>query len=113
MSAVTDPNKLRKDDPADPEVCMVYYYHKLIKSSNISEICSECKRGERGCVYCKKELARNIIEFLKPMRERRKYYEDRPEEVERILKEGTSATRKKAQEIMKRVRKNMKLDYFD
>ena len=113
MSAVTDPNKLRKDDPANPDVCMVYYYHKLIKSPNISEVCSECKRGERGCVYCKKELARNIIEFLRPMRERRKYYEDRPEEVERILKEGTAATRKKAQEIMKRVRKNMKLDYFN
>lgn len=113
MSAVTDPNKIKKDDPADPEVCMVYYYHKLIGNPNISEVCSECKNGERGCVFCKKELARQIIEFLKPMQERRKYYEDRPEEVEKILKEGTEATRKKAQEVMKRVRSNMKLDYFE
>ena len=113
MSAVTDPNKLRKDDPANPEVCMVYYYHKLIGNPNVSEVCNECKNGERGCVFCKKELAREIIEFLKPIQERRKYYEDRPEEVERILKEGTEATKRKAEEVMRRVRKNMKLDYFE
>ena len=113
MTAVTDPNKLRKDDPANPEVCMVYYYHKLIKNPNISEVCTECKNGERGCVACKKELANKITEFLSPMQERRKYYEERPEEVEKILKEGTLATKKKAEEVMKRVRKNMKLDYFE
>ena len=113
MSAVTDPNKLRKDDPANPEVCMVYYYHKLIKNPNISAVCSECKKGERGCVFCKKELSRAMVEFLKPIQDRRKYYEDRPEEVERILKEGTTATKRKAEEIMKRVRKNMQLDYFE
>jgi tryptophanyl-tRNA synthetase len=113
MSAVTDPNKIRKDDPADPESCMVYYYHKLIKNPNIAAVCSECKKGERGCVFCKKELSREIIEFLKPIQERRKYYEERPEEVEKILKEGTEATKRKAEEVMKRVRKNMKLDYFE
>ena len=113
MSAVTDPNKLRKDDPANPEVCMVYYYHKLIRNEDIAKVCSECKSGQRGCVYCKKELARKISEFLAPMQERRKYYEDRPEEVERILKEGTQATKRKAEEVMRRVRENMKLDYFE
>ena len=113
MNAVTDPKKLRKDDPANPEVCMVYYYHKLIGNPNVSTVCSECKKGERGCVFCKKELSRAIIEFLKPIQERRKYYEERPEEVERILKEGTMATKKKAEEVMRRVRKNMKLDYFE
>ena len=113
MSAVTDPNKIRKDDPADPEKCMVYYYHKLIKNPNISAVCSECKNGERGCVFCKKELVRNLVEFLSPMQERRKYYEEHPELVEQILKEGTEATKKKAEEVMRRVRKNMKLDYFE
>lgn len=113
MQAVTDPNKLRKDDPANPEVCMVYYYHKLINNPNISTVCSECKNGQRGCVNCKSELAQELIEFLKPMQERRKYYEERPEEVEKILKEGTAATKSKAEEVMRRVRKNMKLDYFE
>ena len=113
MSAVTDPNKIKKDDPANPDVCMVYYYHKLFGSDNIDTICSECKKGERGCVACKKELASFISEYLKPIREKRKYYEEHPEEVERILKEGTEAARNRAKEVMKRVRKNMKLDYFE
>lgn len=112
-SAVTDPQKIRKDDKADPNKCMVYYYHKLIKNPDISTICTECQNGERGCVYCKKELCRALNEFLKPIRERRAYYDEHPEEVEKILKEGTLATRRKVEEIMKTVRKNMKLDYFE
>lgn len=113
MSAVTDTKKIKKDDPADPNVCMVYYYHKLIGSKNLDTICSECKNGQRGCVGCKKELIKEMVEFLKPIQEKRKYYEEHPEEVEQILQEGTEAARKKAKEVMKRVRKSMKLDYFE
>lgn len=113
MSAVTDTKKIKKDDPADPNVCMVYYYHKLIGNKNLDTICSECKKGERGCVGCKKELIKEMVEFLRPIQERRKYYEEHPEEVEQILKDGTEAARIKAKEVMKRVRKNMKLDYFE
>ncbi len=43
MSAVTDKNKIKKDDPADPNVCMVYYYHKIINNDNLDTICNECK----------------------------------------------------------------------
>ena len=113
MSATTDPNKIKKDDPANPEVCMVYYYHKLFENNDLDKICSECKKGERGCVACKKELAQKIDDYLRPMRERRKYYEQHPEEVEKILKNGTEAARNRAKKVMNRVRKNMKLDYFE
>ena len=113
MSAVTDTNKIRKDDPADPNVCMVYYYHQLVKNPNVANVCEECKHGQRGCVYCKKELSRAIVDFLSPIQERRKYYEERPELVEKILKEGTEATKKKAETVMKKVRENMQLDYFN
>ena len=113
MSAVTDPSKIKKDDPANPDICMVYYYHKLLKNSNLDTVCSECKAGSRGCVACKKELIKVMTEFLGPLQERRKYYEELPEEVEQILKEGTMAARIRAQEVMKRVRKSMKLDYFE
>ena len=67
MGAVTDPKKIKKDDPADPKVCMVYYYHKLINNPNLNTICKECKKGERGCVACKKELIEkmNVTESLK------------------------------------------------
>jgi len=112
MAAVTDPNKLKKDDPADPEVCMVYYYHKLVnKEENVSKICSECKKGERGCVQCKRELIEEMKNFLTPIREKRKYYEEHPEEVKQILEEGTNKAREKAKETMRDVKKAMRIDY--
>ncbi len=114
MSAVTDPNRIKKDDLGNPDVCMVAYYHKLFSSKEVCEkACSECKLGARGCVACKRELANNIIEFLRPMREKRAYYEAHPEEVDRILKEGTERARKTAKETMKKVKKAMMLDYFE
>ncbi len=113
MSAVTDTNKIKKDDPANPNKCMVYYYHKLIENPKIKTVCTECKKGERGCVQCKKELIEKLSEFLKPIQEKRKYYEEHPKEVEQILKDGTEAARKRAKEVMKRTRKSMKLDYFE
>ena len=112
MGAVTDPNKIKKDDPADPEVCMVYYYHKLVNNEdNVKKICSECKSGSRGCVQCKRELIAAMNEFLKPIKEKRKYYDEHPEVVDKILKEGTEAAKAKAEEQMKKVRKAMKIDY--
>ncbi len=113
MGAITDPNKIKKDDPANPEICMVYYYHKLLKNPNLDTVCKECKAGCRGCVACKRELIQLMLAFLKPIQEKRKYYEDHPEEVKKILEEGTEAARIRAKEVMKRVRKNMKLDYFE
>ena len=111
MGAITDPNKIKKDDPANPDVCMVYYYHKLVSKDNLETVCSECKKGERGCVQCKKELINAMNDFLKPIQDRRKFYEENSEEVKRILDEGTYIARKKAQTKMQDVRKAMKIDY--
>lgn len=111
MSAVTDTNKIRKDDPANPDKCMVYYYHKLINNPNLETVCSECKNGSRGCVQCKRELINYMNEFLKPIREKRKYYESHPEEVEKILKDGTKIAKEKAESTMKNVKSAMKIDY--
>ena len=60
----------------------------------------------------KKQLAKNINEFLNPIREKRKYYEEHPEIVDKILIEGTEKARKEAQHTVKKVKKAMKLDYF-
>ena len=111
MSAVTDTNKIRKDDPADPDKCMVYYYHKLIQNPDLDTICSECKEGKRGCVQCKKELINHMNQFLAPIREKRKYYEEHPDEVDQILKDGTKIAKEKAEEVMKRVKSAMMIDY--
>ena len=114
MSAVTDPNRIKKDDLGNPDVCMVAYYHNLFSSKDACEkACAECRAGQRGCVGCKRELAANIIEFLRPMREKRAYYEAHPEEVDRILKEGTEKARKVAKETMRKVKEAMMLNYFE
>ena len=114
MSAVTDPNRIKKDDLGNPDICMVAYYHNLFTNSeDVKKICEECRAGKRGCVACKKQLAKNIIEYLRPIREKRKYYEENIELVDEILKEGTEKARKTAKETMKKVKSAMKLDYFD
>ena len=59
------------------------------------------------------DIGYHIIEFLKPMREKRAYYEAHPEEVDRILKEGTERARKTAKETMRKVKEAMKLNYFE
>ncbi len=111
--ATTDSNKIKKDDPANPEICNVFYYHKIYSKDNLDTICKECKNGTRGCVACKKELAKNINEYLKPIREKRKYYEERPELVQKILEEGTEKARKKALNTIKKVKKSMHINYFE
>ena len=112
MGAVTDPNKIKKDDPANPDICMVYYYHKLINNeNNLNTICSECKKGSRGCVQCKKELIEKMNEFLSDIRARRKHYEEHPEIVNEILEKGTNKAREKAKEQMAKVKHAMKIDY--
>ena len=114
MSAVTDPNRIKKDDLGNPDICMVAYYHNLFSTKEeVKTVCEECKLGKRGCVACKKELAKNICEYLKPIREKRKYYEEHPEEVDKILIEGTEKARKTAKQTMKKIKQAMKLDYFE
>ena len=112
MSAVTDPKRIKKDDLGNPDVCMVAYYHNLFtKPEDVKTVCEECKLGKRGCVACKKQLAQNIIEELRPIREKRAYYEEHPEEVDRILMEGTKKAQEEAKATMKTIKKAMMLDY--
>ncbi len=108
--AITDPNKIKKDDPANPDVCMVFYYHKLV-NKNYKDICSNCKKGSIGCVSCKNDLTEKLIEFLKPIQEKRASYSD--EDIINILKDGTKKASEVAKNKMELVRKNMKIDYFN
>ncbi len=112
MGALTDPARIKKDDPGNPDICMVYYYHKLFSDENTCKnVCEECKKGLRGCVACKRQLIENINKELEPIREKRHYYENNPKEVMDILMAGTAHAREKAKETMEKVKKAMKLDY--
>ena len=113
MGAVTDPGRIKKDDPGNPDICMVAYYHNLFtEPDECQKVCEECKAGARGCVACKKQLINNIIEYLKPIKEKRAYYEQHPEIVDKIILDGTKKAQKEAKETMKKIKQAMKLDYF-
>ena len=113
MNAVTDTKRKKKDDPGNPNICMVAYYHNLFTKNEYENICEECKKGKRGCVACKRQLINSINNELEPIREKRKYYEERPELVKEILMEGTKKAQGIAKETMKKVKQAMKLDYFE
>ena len=114
MGAVTDPGRIKKDDLGNPDICMVAYYHDLFTNpEDVKIVCQECREGKRGCVACKKQLAANIIEKLRTIREKRKYYEERPELLDEILINGTKKAQEIAKETMRKVKANMKLNYFD
>ena len=111
-NALTDPARIRKDDPGHPDVCMVYYYHNLFtEKQECKNICEECKMGKRGCVACKAQLINSINAKLGPIRDRRHYLEEHPEEVKKVLREGTDHARTIAKETITKVKKSMKLDY--
>ncbi len=110
--AVTDPNRIRIDDPGNPEDCTVFEYHKAFNKEEVEEIRTRCKKGTIGCVACKERLADKINEFLDPMRERRRKYKENPKLIEEILYAGTKKAKEEAQETIKMVKDVMKVDYF-
>jgi len=112
MRAITDPQRKRRDDPGDPEVCNIFAYHKLFSSDDeVKEIDGECRKGTIGCVDCKKRCIANAIEFWKPIQERRKKWEGRDAELINIAREGSKKARVVAAETMNAVRSAMGLVY--
>lgn len=111
-TAVTDPARIRKDDPGHPDVCTVFEYHKVFTKSEVDNIEDMCKKGCIGCVACKKKLAESINSLLVPMNERRQKYIENPKIVDDILKEGTARAKKVAEETMREVRDAMQISYF-
>ncbi len=111
MTAITDRSRLRKDDLGHPEECEVAFkYWKIFGSEEeIATIRCECEKGLRGCAQCKRQLGDKINAKLAAIREKRKYYEEHPQEVEQIIKDGSAKARVKAQEILKQVRELVKM----
>ena len=107
---LTDPQRARKSDPGDPDVCNVYEFHKLYSDNQtVERINQECRTAEIGCVECKKIMARYLINALEPMREKRIYYETRPHLVDEIIVDGCDKARKVAQQTMAEVKAAIKM----
>ena len=111
MSAITDRSRMRKDDPGHPDECEVAFkYWKIFgDETEIETVKCECEKGQRGCADCKRQLGTKINERLAIIRERRRYYEEHPEEVERIILEGSKKARIEAQKVLEKVRALVKM----
>jgi tryptophanyl-tRNA synthetase len=108
-TAVTDPQKIRRNDPGRPDICLVFTYHNKFNSGEVPEIRTGCESGALGCVDCKTRCAEKIIDSLAPLREKRLYYENNIAEVKDILHEGEKKARTKAQNTMHDVRQAMNM----
>ena len=111
MTAITDRSRLRKDDLGHPDECEVAFkYWKIFGSEEeVQTVRSECEQGLRGCAQCKRQLGEKINETFAQIRERRKYYEEHPEIVEKIIAEGSAKAREKAREVLTKVRSLVKM----
>ncbi len=105
MKMLTDPKRLRRSDPGDPDVCNVFTMHKIFSSQEeVDMINVECRRAGIGCVDCKKIYAKNLNTHLAPFRERRQEFAQKPQQVMDILVDGADRARAIAQETMREVR---------
>lgn len=112
MSIYTDPNRVHATDPGKIEGNPVFIYHDTFNPNKeeVKDLKERYKKGTVGDIEVKEKLFTALNDFLTPIREKRKYYEDRPDEARQILVEGTKRARKVVQEVMKRVRERTKID---
>lgn len=106
---ITDPARIRKNDPGHPEVCVVHKYHSIYNPSELAGIEEQCRRGEIGCVACKKMMHESLNRILAPLRERRREITARRGYVREVLAEGALKARREASETLRMVREAMKI----
>lgn len=108
---VTDPARIRKDDPGHPDVCTVYAFHKIFNENEVDDISEACKKGQIGCVECKKKLYEKVVDFMAPIYEKRNEILKKPDYIKQVIENGNKKATIKAAETMNEVRKAMKIDW--
>ena len=110
LSMLTDPQRARRDDPGDPDVCNLFPFHKLYSSKEMQEeIIPACRTAKIGCGDCKLKLVDSMLEGLRPMMEKRRVIVSKPKEVKEILRAGTEKARKVASATLREVKECMKI----
>ena len=108
----TDPARVRRTDPGEPERCPVWQLHKIYSSDETKAWVQEgCRSAGIGCLDCKRPLIEAILQELEPIRERAKEFVESPEAVQRIITDGCEAAREVARETLNEVRRAMGLAY--
>ncbi|NMC34260.1 MAG: tryptophan--tRNA ligase [Veillonellaceae bacterium] len=114
MTMKTDPARLKRTDPGNPDVCNVFTMHKIFSPKEDVEMVNiECRRAGIGCVDCKKLYAKHLNDHLAPFRERRAQFAKKPDEVNDILVDGARRARAIASQTMKEVREAVGLPQMD
>jgi tryptophanyl-tRNA synthetase len=109
---ITDPARIRRTDPGNPDVCPVGDLHKIFSDQNtIAKVYEGCRSAGIGCIECKGWAADALVQILNPMQERRKKYEESPGLAWDILESGSARARQIAEATMSDVRRSMGLDY--
>lgn len=111
---VTDPARVRRSDPGNPDVCPVGDLHKIFSSKEtLAKVYEGCRSASIGCIECKGWAADSLVQLLSPMQERRKKFEENPRLAWDILEDGTERARKAAGKTMvdARAAMGMSLEY--
>jgi tryptophanyl-tRNA synthetase len=108
---VTDPARIRRTDPGNPDVCPVFDLHKVFSTSEVqSEAAEGCRTAGIGCIQCKGWLADSIVREITPIQERRRVLESDPGNVDAILWDGSARARRRAIQTLQHVRQAMGLE---
>jgi len=109
-SMMTDPARIRRNDPGDPDVCVAFNLHRIyVPQEKLDEIIPACRNATIGCVECKKILAEHLNEQLAPCRARRLELAEQPDFVENLLQKGSARASKISDSVMTEVRAALKL----
>jgi tryptophanyl-tRNA synthetase len=112
MTMFTDPNRIRRKDPGNPDICNLFQFHKLFSDdATITRVDHECRTAQIGCVDDKKLIAEIMIEQLRPIRARREEIDRDPGIVWSVLRDGNERARERAGETLALVRRAMKIEY--
>ncbi len=107
---ITDPQRIRKDDPGDPDICNVFTFHRFYSpAETVAEIDAACRKAEIGCVACKKKMAEFLIAYLAPIRERIYYFRQNSAMVQDIIESGNQKAAEEAEKTMEQVRNAVKI----
>jgi tryptophanyl-tRNA synthetase len=110
MGMVTDPARKRRQDPGNPEVCGIFYLHKVTSDADtIAWVDTNCRTAGIGCVDCKRKLLEKLLPQQEEMRARREALLARPQELDELVQLGTRKARGVAERTMAQVRAAMKL----
>ncbi len=106
---ITDPQKIRRDDPGRPEICPLFALWRFVNPLKLDGVAAECRSGALGCVQDKTDFAEQLNAYLRPVRERYALYDDDPGLVEQIVAEGTLRAREIAAGVLADVKRAMRL----